>query len=296
MTLTRVLVPMAVLLLLAPVALGDNPKEGAGKYPFVVTVRGKGTPMILIPGLACSGAVWNDTVKRFDQKFECHVLTLAGFAGVPPQEGPFLVPVRDGIVRYIREKKLDRPVIVGHSIGGFLAYDLGITAPDFVGPLVVVDGLPFLPALMDEKTTEAQMKQAAPAFAKRMAEAKKEDYIRQQEATLALWIDDKAKRDLALKWGADSNQATVGKAMAEMMSRDLRDDVAKIKAPVLLVAAPVAFGVVTKEEARKRYLAQVEKISDKKVAVAAKSKHFVMIDEPEWLWQQVEEFAAANRK
>ncbi len=296
MTIARVLMPMALILVLNPVVRCDEPKAVAGKYPFDVAVRGKGTPMILIPGLACSGAVWDDTVKHFEKKYECHVLTLAGFAGVPPQEGPFLVPVRDGIARYIREKKLDRPVVVGHSIGGFLAYDLGITASDIVGPLIAVDGLPFLPALANEKTTAEQMKPVAAAIAKRMADATRADYLRQQEATLAVWIDDKTKRERPLKWGADSDQATVGKAMAEMMSRDLRDDVAKIKAPVLLVAAPVAFGAVTKEQARKRYLAQVAKIPNKKVAVAEKSKHFVMIDEPEWLWQQIEEFAAANRQ
>jgi len=129
-----------------------------------------------------------------------------------------------------------------------------------------------------------------------MAEIPRADYLRQQEATLALWIDDKAKREQPLKWGSDSDQATVGKAMAEMSSRDLREKVAGIKSPVLVVAAPVAFGIVTKEEARKRYLAQVEKIPNKTVVIAEKSKHFVMFDEPEWLWQRIEEFATASRK
>ena len=55
----------------------------AGEYPFAVKVTGTGQPMILIPGLACSGEVWDSTVAHFKDRCECHVLTLAGFAGQP---------------------------------------------------------------------------------------------------------------------------------------------------------------------------------------------------------------------
>jgi pimeloyl-ACP methyl ester carboxylesterase len=55
-----------------------------------------------------------------------------------------LQTVRDDVLRYIQEKKLDHPVIVGHSLGGFLAFWIAATAPDAVGPLVAVDGVPFL--------------------------------------------------------------------------------------------------------------------------------------------------------
>ena len=37
--------------------------------------------MILIPGLTCGGDVWKSTVEHFKDRYECHVLTLAGFAG-----------------------------------------------------------------------------------------------------------------------------------------------------------------------------------------------------------------------
>ena len=58
--------------------------------PFAVTVTGSGSPaMIFIPGLACDGEVWKETVDHFKAKHECHVLTLAGFAGQPPIEEPF---------------------------------------------------------------------------------------------------------------------------------------------------------------------------------------------------------------
>src|SRR5947207_3398930 len=89
--------------------------------PFRVKVTGHGRPMILIPGLSSSGETWDTTVARYKDRFECHVLTVAGFAGVPRVQAPMLERVRDGIAAYARRNKMEHPVIVGHSLGGFLA-------------------------------------------------------------------------------------------------------------------------------------------------------------------------------
>ena len=77
--------------------------------------------MILIPGLASSGETWDTTVARYRARFACHVLTVAGFAGVPPIDGPLLPAVHRDLAEYIRAQKLDRPIIVGHSLGGTIA-------------------------------------------------------------------------------------------------------------------------------------------------------------------------------
>src|SRR5206468_2702470 len=77
------------------------------EYPFAVKVTGSGKPMILIPGLACSGDVWDSTVAHFKDRYECHVLTLAGFAGQPALKGDaaFSDTIVKGIAKYARDKK-----------------------------------------------------------------------------------------------------------------------------------------------------------------------------------------------
>src|SRR5450759_1813503 len=77
---------------------------------FHVDVTGKGKPMILIPGFASSGKTWDTTVARYKDRYQCHVLTLAGFAGAPRIPAPMLEHVREGIAAYIRKNKLDHPV------------------------------------------------------------------------------------------------------------------------------------------------------------------------------------------
>jgi len=37
--------------------------------------------MILIPGLSCPGDVWDETVAHYKDRYQMHVLSLAGFRG-----------------------------------------------------------------------------------------------------------------------------------------------------------------------------------------------------------------------
>src|SRR5262249_21240266 len=78
------------LILVALVACGGGsapPKTPAAvsePKSFRAEVTGTGPAMILIPGLASSGETWTTTVAHLRTRYTCHVLTLAGFAGVPP--------------------------------------------------------------------------------------------------------------------------------------------------------------------------------------------------------------------
>jgi pimeloyl-ACP methyl ester carboxylesterase len=263
--------------------------------PFSVRVIGTGKPIIFIPGLACSGDVWNDTVDHLSKKYQCHVLTLAGFAGQPPVEGPFLERNKKSIAEYIRAEKLDKPAIVGHSIGGYMTFLLGVAEPDLVGPLVSIDGVPCLPALMNPGVTAEQLKALGEQWSKMIASQGREEYMKHQERTLSNWLPDAAKRKQVLAWGAASDQKTVATAMGELMSSDLRQEVSKIKSRTLLIAAPAPFEGFTKEELQKRYSSQVDRIPNGKVVFAEKSRHFIMYDEPEWMREQIEKFLAEGK-
>ncbi len=122
--------------------------EDAFKVTVTPSTGQKPRPaMVLVPGLASDGAVWQSVVEHYRDRYDCHALTMAGFAGAPAVEGSTLEKARIELAAYIQAQKLERPVIVGHSMGGVLALWLASEKPDLTGPLVVVDAVPFLPAL-----------------------------------------------------------------------------------------------------------------------------------------------------
>lgn len=126
-SITRPALLAAALVLGSAACVTSNPgARGASTAvspaaPFQVKVVGHGPPMLLLPGLASSGEVWDGVVAHYQDQFECHVFTLAGFAGVPTIDGPLLSKVRPALAAYIRDKHLDKPVVVGHSLGGVLS-------------------------------------------------------------------------------------------------------------------------------------------------------------------------------
>ena len=72
-----------LFIILVPGALCLNVSSQHQPGPFEVKVTGKGKKAILfIPGLACSGEVWEETAQHFKDDYTCYILTMAGFAGV----------------------------------------------------------------------------------------------------------------------------------------------------------------------------------------------------------------------
>ena len=70
------------------------PRAQSASSSFRVQVTGHGRPMILIPGLSSSGETWKTTVERYKDRYACHVVTLAGYAGVAPIASPMLAAAR----------------------------------------------------------------------------------------------------------------------------------------------------------------------------------------------------------
>ena len=120
----------------------------AQSYSFAVKTYGTGTQaLVFIPGFACSGEVWQETVNALQDRYTCYVLTMPGFAGVPPETSPSFEGWKKQIIHFIRDRQLRKPYLVGHSMGGGLALAVAADCPNLLQGVVVVDALPCLAAL-----------------------------------------------------------------------------------------------------------------------------------------------------
>ncbi len=277
--------PIVGCAILALLLLGSALSAWGVEAPpsFEVEVHGTGSPILLIPGLSCSGEVWDETVKALEGRHEVHVLSLAGFAGRAAIEAPFLPRVRDDIVAYIQAHQLERPTVIGHSLGGFMAFWLAASEPTLIGPIVAVDGLPFLPALMDAGATADSVRTMAASTKAMIASLTPEQFTLQTRMTLGRMVTAPEDLERLLRQGAASDQATVAQAMFEVMTTDLRDGLASIESPVLLIAAaattPSPDG---RAQVRRSYEAQVAPIPDHRVVLAEHARHFIMLDTPDF--------------
>jgi len=243
---------------------------------FIAHVSGKGRPVIFIPGLGCPGDVWQTTVDHLGDSVQSHVLTLAGFAGAPPIKPPLAAKVRKELVRYIRSHKLVRPIVVGHSMGGFIAYWLAATAPDLVGGIVVVDAGPALSA----DAEEARLLRNA------WAQSGDAELPEQVRTIYSMMTVDPKRMAPFIDSIAKSDRQTIGDAIYELVKTDITDQLAAITAPALIVLADGGL--------QRRYKAQTVAIKDREIVVLPKTRHFVMFDDPDGFSRVLEKFLAAH--
>ena len=91
--------------------------------------------------------------------------------------------------------------------------------------------------------------------------------------------------------------ATAGQAVYELMTTDLREDVAKITSDVLLVAAVKAVASTPSrlEAVLKSYEAQIASVPRRRVIAATNALHFVMLDDPQFLLTAMNELLGEGK-
>lgn len=261
---------------------------------FSVNVVGKGEPMLFIPGLTCSGQVWDQTVARYSKNHQCHVFTLAGYAGQAPiTDTVYLETFKNAIVKYIEDKKLNNVILVGHSIGGFLSLRIATELHLHLKKAIIVDALPFYAGLMNPNAKVGFDSEMAKNSLAALTKMDAEQLRTNQLNTAKFLCADSTKWDLIANWGAKSDRKTMTYSMYEMLGNDIQNSISAIKIPVLVMAAfaPVAtYPAFTKDYVLNSYQQQYAACKSCKVEVTPQSKHFIMYDAPDWYFSQIDSF------
>lgn len=258
-------------------------------------VVGSGRPVLMIPGLNSGAEVWHATCAALQPQVQCHLVQLPGFAGAAaadPLPEDFLPAMRDELLAYAKARKMKQPAVIGHSLGGVLALQMAIAAPDAVGPLIIVDSLPFYAAIQNPQTTAASVRPMADQMRAGMLAAEPAAYQAQAEAALKGMLHDENHMPVLVRWARESDRATTAAAMHSMLVNDLRDAVAGIRSPTLVLGSWAAYRPMGATEASTRgiFAAQYARLPGVRIEMSAEGFHFLMWDDPQWLYGQIRSF------
>lgn len=231
---------------------------------IAVSVTGRGRDVLLIPGLASGPDVWNRQVAALSG-FRWHRIHVRGFADLAPQanaEGPLIQPLADEIARYVREKGLVRPAIVGHSMGGTLAMMLG--ARGTAGRLMVVDMLPAGAAMLGG--TASGMGFIADQLGQ---------YFTGTQAGRAYLAQIVAQAPGA----RGSNPAVIANALRDLANIDLTPRLARIDAPLEVVYA-VGADKAQAADIMRRFRTAYAAARRATLLPIGPSGHMIMADQP----------------
>jgi esterase len=117
--------------------------------------EGSGRPVVILHGLFGSSSNWKGIARQLSAV--CRVITvdLRNHGGSPWDDDVSYAAMADDVRELLDRLRLERAVLVGHSMGGKVAMTLALTAPERVGALGVVDIAPVVYGHSHEGLIEA---------------------------------------------------------------------------------------------------------------------------------------------
>jgi pimeloyl-ACP methyl ester carboxylesterase len=217
-------------------------------------------------------------VNGLTETNECHVFTFAGFGDVAPIEKPWLPKIKKSIEDYISEKNLKKATIIGHSLGGSLALWLASDEKSDFRKIIVIDALPSVGALMMPNFNSDNIVYENP-YNKQLLEMDAENFKKMAIQFSVGMTLNKEKQPQIKDWILQADRETYVYGYTDLLKLDLREEVSKIKVPVLILAATEPYG---EENVKKTYDEQYKNLANYSIKYAKNSAHFIMYDQPEW--------------
>lgn len=248
--------------------------------PVFYVATGAGVPVLFVHGNTGSSLWWRDSMDLSGFRTVALDLPNFGRSGPVPGYSPGnarLETYADYLAAFIEAMKLDRPVLVGHSLGGAVAQALVATRPELARALVLVDSAaPSGLVTPAERHPAIELMRANPAVLAMALKAVVPAMT--DEAWFAALVED-AKLMAAPAW--------IGNA--EALSRfDLRGKLVGFGKPVLVVWGRKDV-IVTETMARET----VEAFPDARLVVVEEAGHSVMAELPATWRKILQEFMAA---
>jgi pimeloyl-ACP methyl ester carboxylesterase len=150
----------------------------------------KGQDLIIIHGLFGMSDNWNTLGKRFAKYCKVHLIDLRNH-GKSPHADDFNYEVMcEDILEYMEDNNIQKPILLGHSLGGKVAMKFAFTYPEKTEKLIVADMAP------RRYNTDFHQNLLSTLYKLPL-----EDFIKREEVdhALSLFVEDKGIRLFLLK-------------------------------------------------------------------------------------------------
>jgi pimeloyl-ACP methyl ester carboxylesterase len=119
-------------------------ESAAGAQHYLAA--GSGTPLVMLHGLGAIAATWTAVAAAFSDEYRVVIPDLAGHGLSAPQDGEINFPIEMAGLEAILCAECGEPsILMGHSLGGWLACLLTFAHPESIRRVVLVNGPILLP-------------------------------------------------------------------------------------------------------------------------------------------------------
>ena len=107
--------------------------------------QGEGYPVVLLHGIPTCPSLWRHVVSRL-QGARALAWEMVGYGASMPEGHGRNISVgkqAEYLAAWVRQMELERPVLVGHDLGGGVAQILAVRHPELVGGLVLMNAISY---------------------------------------------------------------------------------------------------------------------------------------------------------
>ena len=257
------------------------PAQRIGDIDLHYETTGEGEPLLFIHGLGSSARDWELQVAFFSPDYRVVTYDVRGHGRSYKPPGPYSVQLfADDAAELIRSLDNAPAHIVGISMGGMIAFQLAVDAPELVKSLVIVNSAPelilhtfkerlqFFQRLMIVRLLG--MRKMGEVLSARLLPKTEHQDLRRE--FVERWVQNDKQAYL------DSLRALVGWSVSEHLS--------EINVPTLVVAADEDYSPVSVKET---YVARMPRAE---LVVIPDSRHATPVEQPEALNRAVAAFLA----
>ena len=233
--------------------------------------------LLFVPGWCCDHTAFRPQFDHFARTESVTALDLRGVGQSDQPDAGYSIPqLADDVAAFCGELGIEKPVVVGHSLGGMIAVELGGRYPALPSALVLVDPGPIdpLPATVEFFREFAEQLEGADGHEIRRA-----------------YVHDMGARDEELaRWIVD-HMCAVEQPIAAAVIRGVsqwngREVLARCNVPVLLLRAGLG------EDPDVLRLRKIK--PDIELGVTVGAGHFHQLEVPEQVNAMIERFLAVS--
>jgi pimeloyl-ACP methyl ester carboxylesterase len=246
------------------------PKIKINDLNMYYEIHGQGEPLVLIHGLGSSSRDWEYQLEYFASSYKVLIYDVRGHGQSDKPPGPYGVPIfTQDLAELMKALDISAAHICGISMGGMIAFQMGVDYPEMVKTLTIVNSrADLVPDTLGERWNIFQrlvvfrllsMEKIAETLSRRM-------FIKPAlEEQRLLFVE---------RWANNPKPAYMA-VMKSLVGWTVEDKLGEIDTPTLIMAADEDY---TPVEDKQR---DVNKMKNAELVVIEDSRHATPVEHPE---------------
>lgn len=251
---------------------------------------GKKPPLVLVHGFSDDGLCWTPIARALEGDYDVIMFDARGHGrSEGPVGGYGPVSLAEDLAAAIRVLGLERPPVLGHSMGAATSMALAVNHPDVPGAILLEDPPAWWAATAADEAAQEQRTAGMRAWVVELKRKTREELLADQRASPAGWPEEEIGPWADAKLRLSFNVLNRGLDPAP----DWKSTLPRITCPALLITGDAEQGAIVTPAAADALMALVPQLE---VAYVPRSGHSIRRDQPARYLEVVRGFLAKQKE